>query len=162
MCCPFNPYFDSIVWPVKSFGVVDVDTKELRTLMLSFKFTITNWISPMFHLLYLTSRMYTLVVVVSGEMFSLVQISEDIVNCIQRRRNEKRQGQGSNWRGVGGFNPPVHGVTPISRFFYCWGVGYSRRQLITWLPIRDLHGPGGPRAGPGLDIKSRSRAGPDL
>ena len=25
---------------------------------------------------------------------------------------------------------------------------------------RDLHGPGGPRAGPGLDIKSRSRAGP--
>ena len=50
----------------------------------------------MFHLLYLTSRMYTLVVVVSGEMFSHVQISEDIVNCIQGRRNEKRRGQGSN------------------------------------------------------------------
>ena len=31
-----------------------------------------------------------------------------------------------------------------------------------WVPIRDLHGPGGPRAGPGLDIKSRSRAGPDV
>ena len=40
-----------------------------------------------------------------------------------------------------------------------WGKETALEGVIR---SRDLHGPGGPRAGPGLDIKSRSRAGPGL
>ena len=76
-------------------------------------------------------------------MFSHVQISEDIVNCIQGRQNEKKARAGFELTGGWGVQPPVHDVTPQFLDFFIVGgsdidppsLSFVCKMPIFWIVI---------------------------